>query len=324
MDLSLYKITSGGELDISNRSGNLVWSYQGETLGVNLTFDFVAYDIEVETGDIIRLKDNEDDETIIIGIVVSKSEKGNVYTYSVFDFGWYLNKSDVIIQFNNVIATSAIKQLLRKIGIECGQLPYMSTLINKIYIDAKPSDIIKEILEQVFLETGKQYFFEMSGSKLDIIEVGSEVLELEFKYADNLAPLKIDDVVGEDFTYTESIESMKNSVVVVSSDQDFYRILENKKDQDSINKYGLLQEVIKVDQKNESQSRNIANNALKELNRKMTSTSIPLRGHKKIKQYRKLKINLPGTKLIGTFLILSANHTYSDGDYMTSIMLEVV
>ncbi len=312
-------------IDISNQSGNLSWSYQYQTLGVNLTFDFADVNRnKVVPGSIVILKDESDQETIFMGIVVASSRKGVIYSFSAYDFAWYLNKSDVIIQFNKTNATTAIEQLLKKLGIEAGDIPYMKTLITKIYIDAKPSEILYDIIDQVFLETGIKYFFEMNGSKLDVKEVGSEIIDASFKLADNLAPVKIEDVIGEDFTFNESIDNLKNSIIVVSSESDYIRILESVKDDESIHKYGLLQEVIKVDQKNEAQSRNIALNTLKELNKVMTSTSIPTLGHKDLKHYRKLRINSPEAGLVGEYLILSASHTYSEDAYMATIAVEVM
>ncbi|MCH4891176.1 hypothetical protein EZV73_26595 [Acidaminobacter sp. JC074] len=324
MNFSLNVLVNSGEVDISDQSGNLAWAYDCKTLGVNLSFDFADIsEHKVKPGSIVMLKDEDDQEVIFLGIVVSSSKKGKIYNFSAYDFAWYLNKSDVIIQFNKTDARTAIKLLCKKIGVEVGDIPYMKTLITGIHIDVKPSEILYDIINQVFLETGKKYFFEMNGSKLDVKEVGSEVLDASFRIADNLSPVKIEDVIGEDFTESESIENMKNSVIVVSSESDYIRVLETAKDQESINQYGLLQEVVKVDQKNESQSRNMAANTLKELNKIMTSRSIPLLGHKGLKQYRKLIINSPEADIVGEYIILSAAHSYSEGFYKTSISVEV-
>lgn len=324
MNFSLNMFANGSEVDISDQSGNLAWSYDSKTLGVNLTFDFAdVSEYKVKLGSIVMLRDEDDYEVIFLGIVVSSSKKGKVYNFSAYDFAWYLNKSDVIIQFNKTNATTAVKLLCKKIGVEVGDIPYLKTLITGIYIDVKPSEILYDIINQVFLETSKKYFFEMNGSKLDVKEIGLEIINASFKIADNLSPVKIEDVIGEDFTISESIENMKNSVIVVSSESEYIRVLETAKDQESINEYGLLQEVIKVDQKNESQARNMASNTLKELNKVMISRSIPTLGHKGLKHYRKLIINSPETKLVGEYIILSAAHSYSEGFYKTSISVEV-
>jgi len=325
MNFSLYTFINGSEIDISEQSGNLAWTYQGQTLGVNLTFDFANVNTNiVEPGSIVFLKDEDDQEIIFIGIVVDRTKKGSVYSLSVYDFAWYLNKSEVIIQFNKTNASTAVKQLLKKVGVEAGDIPYMSTLITQIYIDAKPNEILNDIIEQVFLETDVSYFFEMNGSKLDIKEMGKEVFEGSFKLAANLSPIQIDDLIGDDFTVTDSISELKNSIIVVSSKSDFVRVFESVSDQPSINKYGLLQEVISIDDKDEAKSRNIAQNALKKLNNVMSSTSIPTLGHKGLRQYRVLKLNAPEIDLVGEYMILSAAHTYADGIYRASLSLEVL
>lgn len=324
MNFSLYTIINSSEINISNQSGNLAWTYQAQTLGVNLTFDYAKVtDYEIKPGSIILLKDDDDQEVILVGIVVDRTRKGQVYNLSVYDFAFYLNKSETTIQFNKTDATTAVKQLLKKVGIEVGTIPQMNTLITKIYVDSKISEILHDIIEQVFLETGIKYFFEMNGSKLDIKRVGEEIFEGSFKLADNLAPIKLEDVIGKDFTITDSISELKNSIIVLSSESDFVRILETVKDQASINQYGLLQDVISIDAKDESKARNIANQALKEFNRIASAISLPVLGHKRLKQYRTLKINDSDMGLVGDFLILSAAHTYTGGIYKVSLSVEV-
>ena len=325
MNFSLYTFINGLEIDISVQSGNLAWTHQGQTLGVNLTFDYANVNTNiVEPGSIVFLKDEDDQEIIFIGIVVDRTKKGLVYNLSVYDFAWYLNKSEVIIQFNKTNASTAVKQLLKKVGVEAGDIPYMSTLITQIYIDAKPSEILNDIIDQVFLETGVSYFFEMNGSKLDIKEMGKEVFEGSFKLASNLSPIQIEELIGDDFTVTDSISELKNSIIVVSSKSDFVRVFESVSDQPSITKYGLLQEVISIDDKDQAKSRNIAQNALKKLNSVMSSTSIPTLGHKGLRQYRALKLNAPDMNLEGEYMILSAAHTYADDIYRASLSLEVL
>jgi len=324
MNFNLYTIVDGSEIDISNQSGNLSWSYQAQTLGVNLTFDYAKInDQEIKPGSIILLKDIDDQEVIILGIVVDRTRKGKVYNLSIYDFAFYLNKSEMTIQFNNTNATTAIEQLLKKAGIEIGSIPWMSTLITKIYIDTTISQILNEIIDQVFLETGIKYFFEMNGSKLDIKKVGAEVFEGSFKLADNLAPIMLEDVIGKDFTITDSISELKNSIIVLSSEADSVRILERAKDQASINQYGLLQDIISIDAKDEAKARNIANQALKEFNRVVSAITLPVLGHKGLKQYRTLKINDADMGLVGDYLILSASHTYAGGVYKVSLSVEV-
>lgn len=324
MNFSLYTIIDGSEIDISNQSGNLSWTYQAQTLGVNLTFDYAnVTDYEIKPGSIVSLKDDDDQKIIFVGIVVDRTRKGQVYNLSVYDFAFYLNKSETTIQFNKTNATTAVNRLLKKVGVEVGTIPQMSTLITKIYVDSKISEILNEIIDQVFLETGIKYFFEMNGSKLDIKRVGEEIFEGSFKLAGNLAPIKLEDVIGKDFTITDSISELKNSIIVLSSESDFVRIHEKVKDQASINQYGLLQDVISIDAKDEAKARNIANQALKEFNRVASLINLPVLGHKGLKQYRTLKINDSDMGLVGDYLILSAAHTYTGGVYKVSLSVEV-
>lgn len=319
----IYVINENGMKEITERVGNLAWTSDSAGLSVNLTFDYAGVDDDnLNTFDQILFDDEGD--PIFYGVVTSISLNGGKVSISAFDFGYYLNKSEVIIQFNNSKASTAIQLLLKDLNIKSGSMPILSTVINKIYKDVKVSDVLNDILDQVFLETGKKYFYEMSYDVLNIYEVGAELIDITYKMAENLAPVTLEDVLSKGLNVTESVEDLRNSVIVVSSESDSLRVVEEVSDQQSVKQNGLLREVITVDLKNESEARNISRQLLGELNKITQSTTIPLLGHKKLKKYRRIKIDMPELKLSGEYLILSAAHTYAGGLYNTTINVEVI
>lgn len=319
----LYVIYEYGMKDITERVGNIAWTSDSAGLSVNLTFDYAGVDDEeLKTFDQILLDDEGD--PVFYGVITSISVNGGKVSISAFDFGFYLNKSEVIIQFNKSKASTAVQMLLKNLNIKSGHLPTMNTVINKIYKDVKVSDVLNDILDQVFLETGKKYFFEMAYDVLNIYEMGAETIDITYKMAENLAPVTLEDVLSKGFNMTESVEDLRNSVVVVSSESDSLRVVEEVSDQESVDKNGLLREIVTVDLKNESEARNISRQLLSQLNKITQSTTIPLLGHKKLKKYRRVKIDMPELKLSGEYLILSAAHTYAGGLYKTTINVEVI
>lgn len=59
-----------------------------------------------------------DGEQIFSGIVVSYERSSlSEYTYKAYDYGFYLNKSEAIIQFNDISASAAIQKL-------CGEMVF--------------------------------------------------------------------------------------------------------------------------------------------------------------------------------------------------------
>ena len=68
---------------------------------------------------------------------------------------------------------------------------------------------------------------------------------------------------------------MKNSVKVISESDKVYSVKAVAKDKDSIYKYGVLQDVIKIDEK-DGDANTYANNKLSELNKVKESFSIEI------------------------------------------------
>ena len=76
-------------------------------------------------------------------------------------------------------------------------------------------------------------------------------------------------------SYTLSIEDMKNSVKVITETDKVYTVKALAKDADSIYKYGVLQDVFKIDEK-DGDANTYAKNKLSELNKIKESFSIEI------------------------------------------------
>ena len=76
-------------------------------------------------------------------------------------------------------------------------------------------------------------------------------------------------------SHTISIEDMKNSVKVVTETDKVYTVKAVAKDTDSIYKYGVLQDVFKIDEK-DGDANTYAKNKLSELNKIKESFSIEI------------------------------------------------
>ena len=220
--MNIYIIKDNKTYDITTFVGNISWSDSVDTLGSQLDFStgyssekyFPKFDIEC--GDIVVMTEESE---IFRGIIVttdfsSYSEK----SYTAFDFLWYFNKSKVIKQFNGVNAGDAIGQLCSEFSIQVGSIAPMRCLINHIYYENTVSEIIDDILEQEFNETGKTYIKEIDKGSFYIFEKYSKTVQGFFRPASNIAPFDVT-LAPAMPSRSFSIEDMKNSILIISGEE---------------------------------------------------------------------------------------------------------
>lgn len=313
--------------NITQLVGDLSWSSDIDALGVELSFSyafndsryFKNYDI-VDIGDHVALFNQG--KLLSKFIVVDESQSGRFgKSYTAFDYSWYLNKNQTVIQFKKISASQAIQKLLDKQGIK-HNITQINTLITHIYKGETVSDIINDILEQATQETGNKYRIEMDKDVLTIKKTSDLVIDPKVRLSSNTPELKVTQAIGIP-DRSRSIQEMKNNILVVNSNEDSTKILASAKGAGNVQKFGQLTEVVEVDEKNEAQARNIAKTKLAELNRIEETISLPLLGHDDIRAGRILNINEPVTGIKGRFLIKSAAHTESNGIHLVTVELAV-
>lgn len=317
----LYLIKDSGMYDITEITGSISWSDNVDTLGMELSFSIPVNTFNIEVGDKIIFQN--DDFEIFRGIIVTQSSDKDKISFTCFDFGFYLNKSEIIKQFINVDATTAIKQICAECSIEVKTILQINTLINHIYADSTVSDTIKDILEQATAETGKGYYLEMQEGKLCILEKATEPIKAMYKDVSNMIGFDITLAVSNP-QKTFSIEEMKNSVLIKSSEESIYTLAEAKSQED-INKYGLLQLVESIDVVDLNKAQNVAENKLKELNKVTETISVELLGNDKVRSNRILNFNITEKVILqGLYWIKSCSHTLSNGIHKMNCELEKV
>ena len=325
--MNIYIVKDDKTYDITSFVGNATWSDSVDTLGSQLDFStgysnekfFPAFDIEC--GDIVVVTEKSE---IFRGIIVSKdfssySEK----SYTAFDFLWYLNKSKIIKQFNGVNAGDAIGQLCSEFSIKIGTIAPMRCLVNHIYYENTVSEIIDDILEQEFNETGKTYIKEIDKGNFNIFEKGSKTVRGYYTPASNIAPFDVT-LAPAMPSRSFSIEDMKNSVLIIAGEENAVYTVGKAQDTEFISKYGLLQEIETVDDENLNKAQNIAENRLKEFNKISESVSIHLLGDFNVRAGRIIKIKEDYTGLDGEYFIQSCSHSVSSTIHTMDLELERV
>lgn len=292
--------------------GELSWAENVDTLGVQLDFNINYSDakyfpkIDIEPGYQVSRVDGGNN--LFEGVIITEGLNGrDPRSYTSMDYAFYLNKNEDIYQFNGIRSDEAIKRILRDYGISFNIAP-IATTIKQIYLDKTLSFMINDILAQSTKQTGVKYNLEMVGRTLSIQP--HKVMELEGVYTLISNPSR-----------SRSIADMKNSIKLYTGNEDHNRIVTVAKNRELINRYGLLQQVESVDEKDIAQAKQIATQLLKELGKIPEDNSLTLMGDKRIKAGRVITIEEPITGMTGKYLIRDCKHTYGQ-QYTVDIGIE--
>lgn len=321
----MYKIYIK-DIDVTSYIGNLTWRDSIDTLGVEVSFDLVqnkfdknmAFLYDITLGDSIQII-NKNGETLIQAIIVSESPNGKITSFTAYDMAWYLNKSTLIRQFKKMIGNDCVKSLCEEIGIDV-EVKGLDTKIDKIYKDKTVSDIIYDIIEQCSQFNSKKFFIEFENNILKIRPFEKIKVVGQYEIHKNNF-IDVAQNIGS-VSLTRSIIDMKNSVLVTTENKKAVRTVGKEQDTESIEKYGLLQEVISLDEKEFNKASLVAKNELKKLNKISEDLSIDILGDDKVKSGRIIDINLPLFNLYGEYLIKESNHTLDNGIHKISLSLE--
>lgn len=291
---------------ITHLIGNLSFGTSEDTLGMEVSFDVPYIDKELlNINDVIQIFKNK--TRFFWGRVIDIQKNGkNPRKVTCFNNAFYLNENEVIIQFKNIRADEAIKKLLSRFGITLKIVASLPYKIKKIYKGVKVSEIIKDILEQCSVISGKKYFFEMQDKTLVVAQRGYYEIK---KFINIIMNPSI----------TESMKNMKTQVIVTNNDSEKIRSYVTLSDKNAIKKYGLLTKVHQIDEKEKSKAKKIAQELLKQLNKIEMNASFDLLGSINIQANRVIQLKEPITGIVGKFYIKSANHTVSAGTHLVSV-----
>lgn len=322
----MYKVIIKDK-DVSDIIGNLTWRDTVDTLGVEVDFELPInrYDkkfeflYDITLGDPIQIL-NAKGEVLVQAIIVSETPNGKITSFTAYDMAWYLNKSTVIKQFKKMIGNDCVKSLCKEIGINV-EVTGLDTKIDKIYKDKAVSEVIKDIIEQCSQFNSKKFFIEFNNGTLKVMPYQKIKVFGTFEIQKDKF-ININENIGG-VSLSKSIVDMKNSVLVITENKGAVRTIGEEQDSKSIEKYGKLQEVVTLDEKEFSKANLVAKNELKKLNRITEDFSIDVLGDDNVKSGRVIDIDLPLFNLKGEYLIKESNHTISNHIHKISLKLEV-
>lgn len=322
MKFKIVRVHNGAKETITKKVGSLSWTDSMDSLGVEFSFTFPysywdsQFKNKLQLGDLIIIKSGK--KEITRGIITQTPINGD--DYRGYDYAFYLNKSEAIFQCKKIGASKAITQLLARYGVPIGEMPKLTTAINKLYKDVAVSEIIKSILSEVHDETGKSYRMEMTRGKFCIRRSG--YIKIKPKYVDELGE-KVSCTKACSVTGTRSIEDMRNQIIIAGTGDKKTQIKATVKDSKSIKKYGLLSQVETVEKTNQAKAKQKGKNLLKKLNKKTVSFTCEMPGSTIIRAGRKIYFNRPEAGIKGWYKVKSATHNVTEGIYTVSLEMEV-
>lgn len=321
MEFKIVRVHNGAKETITKKVGSLSWTDSMDSLGVEFSFTFPhsywdsQFKNKLQLGDLIIIKSGK--KEITRGIITQTPINGD--DYRGYDYAFYLNKSEAIFQCKKIGASKAITQLLARYGVPIGEMPKLTTAINKLYKDVAVSEIIKSILSEVHDETGKSYRMEMTRGKFCIRRSG--YIKIKPKYVDELGE-KVSCTKACSVTGTRSIEDMRNQIIIAGTGDKKAQIKTTVKDSKSIKKYGLLSQVETVEKTNQAKAKQKGKNLLKKLNKKTVSFTCEMPGSTIIRAGRKIYFNRPEAGIKGWYKVKSATHNVTEGIYTVSLEME--
>ena len=315
------------EIDVTNYIRDLTWRDSIDTLGVEVSFELavnkfdknLSFLYDITLGNPVQII-NEKGETLVQAIIVSENPNGKTTSFTAYDMAWYLNKSTVIKQFKKMVGNYCIKSLCSEIGIKV-EVSGLDTKIDKIYKDKTISDIIYDIIEQCSQFNSKKFFIEYHKGTLKVGPFKKIKVTGQYEMHKNTF-IDVAKNIGE-VSLSRSIVDMKNSILVITQNKKAVRTVGKEQDSESIKKYGMLQEVVTLDEKEHKKAKLVAKNELKKLNKITEDFSIDILGDDKVKSGRVIDIDIPLFNLKGEYLIKESSHTVQNGIHRANLRLEV-
>lgn len=215
-----------------------------DALSVEVTFTAVRNHLRdkymhwyhIEPGDKLRVLNHGTE--VFSGVVLTVGLDGSV---TANDMGWYLTKSEIILQLADAAAPDAVRRMCAKAGITAGSIDLPPTRISQVWVGATPEQILEDILAICSAETGRTYRRRVRGGALQVGPLPTTPIIAYHKPAENLGAFDITlakgDVTGED-----SMAELVNSVVLAAGG-DSSQVLARATNAASVAKFGLLQTV---------------------------------------------------------------------------------
>lgn len=323
----LIRYRGGQARDITAFAGDLQAVDELGTLSVELSFGVIVapWDQYVEKNIVVpgdKLRVVNHDLTVFSGQVESVTLDGGVTAY---DRGWYLNKSQIILQVTGMPGDEAIRQACAKAGVGVASICSLPTRITQVWLGDTPADILGEILETVAAETGKQYQYFVRDDGLVVQELPTAVLTAYHKPADNLPAFNITWALGQ-VSGEDSIAELRNAVLIAAEGDGKAYIGAQAKNAASVEQYGFLQYIQSVTSNpGTAQLKQMVQNLLSQLDRVgRTRTIGEIWGCDEVRSGVVLNFNSPAFGVTGKHRVTRVTHHYGGAGHTMELEIEAL
>lgn len=316
-------------VDITELVSELSWSENIDTVGISLSFyvpdseERYITRLAIVAGDIIQVFN--DTGEMIRAVVVNVNREYPKRKVKAMDFGFYLNKNEIVIQFKNKSVSECLKQMFTTTGITVGSVCDMPAKIKGIYIK-NVNEIIKELIQIQQSNDGKKYYYELRAEKIYIFQMPDKPINYIFKPTTNVAEFDITDKNAHSRgKYSHSIENTKNCIIAQTSSKTNGKMPEKQfiaRDEESIKKYGLLSENFKVDSDDADNITELAKNELKDKSVLKRELSMDFIGHDSARVARVMHIVDEYLGIDGNYRITEVSHRIKGSIHTMSCNLE--
>lgn len=304
------KLLTGGK-DISELIEQIVWS--GDTKQVARTVKFTIAknkkdqgfpSVVIDEGDEVIMQD-DDGKDIFGGIIfdIDKAATSKVETYLAYDLMFYINNSDINQIFDGT-PESIVPGICAALGIESGMMAATGISISMPCFGKKAYDAIMMAYTAAARRNGSKYIPLMTDiNKLSVIEKGTlcgAVMTGEYNLIDA--------------TYKSTLQNLVNRVLITDKNNNVVKTVE---DAASIEKYGLVQRVLKQNDGEDATAE--AQGMLVTVECSATASGVP-NDFRAVSGYS-IIIQETDTGLYGQFYIESDTHTFSCGKKQMDLTL---
>lgn len=299
--------------DITDKLLNVSYSENLDDVASSFSFSCLAdYDITSlnsagkERINTLKMYAQNQTSPFYVGVVTDYEHTTdvNVFNYSGFDVGFYLNKNEVIKQFKNANIGKAIDSLCSEYNISVSRPEFKAT-VSKIYKDVIFADILKEFLELEKVKSGNDdLYIDCKNGKLNISQYSVE---------QNLTALIGNGfMVASDRTYNncsvkKSVKDLKNRIIYSDNNEKSVKRV-SVSNGDSVSTYGLLTAIETVDTNKNNNLKSLANAKLNELNKVKTEISKSLIADYRVSKGKLIDFTNTDYGLNGIYLVKTADH----------------
>ncbi len=308
--------------DITAFASDMTLTDDLDTLAAELTFttfvsvwDKYTPKLSLAPGDKLRVTNQGN--TVFSGIIITVTLDGAVTAY---DRGWYLNKSEIVLQVNNLAADQVIRKACAKAGVTVGKVCSLPTKITQLWTGSTPSDIIGDVLDTCTAATGKEYRHRIDDSGLQVEELPTAPIKAYHKPAANIAAFDITWALGQ-VSGEDSIEDTYNAVVIAAENDGKAYIGAQASNAASIKRYGFMQHIETVTENpGTAQLGQMVKNLLKNADKVGQTRAISeIWGCDEVKSGVVLRFNSPAFGIRGNYRITRVTHKYGEAGHTMAL-----